>query len=343
MVDLRSDTVTQPTPAMREAMMAAALGDDVLGDDPTVKALEARCAALFGKDAALLTPSGTMANQLAIRAQTQPGDMALCHPGGHVYHYEAGAPAAVSGVTLRFVDGPGGVFTPDALEAALWPEDHHFAPAALVIVENTNNTGGGRVWPLERVAAVSGWARARGLRVHMDGARIWNAHVASGTPLERYAELADTVSACFSKGLGAPVGSILVGDAGTIARAHRLRKMLGGSMRQAGLLAAAALHALDHHVGRLAEDHAHARRLAEGLAGLEGVELDPSSIETNIVYFGLAEGGPSATEVVAAAEARGVRVLDTGPRRIRAVTHLGVDDAGIDRAIEAFGGALVPG
>ncbi len=262
MIDLRSDTVTQPTEAMKAAMVAAPLGDDVLGDDPTILLLQQRCAELFGKDAACFVPSGSMANQSAIRAQTSPGDEIICHRDSHVYCYEAGAWAALSGCSIALLDGPRGQFEPEDVAAAIQADDHHFATSRLLVVENTQNRGGGAVWPLRRIEAVTAEARKHGLRCHLDGARIWNASAASGVSLAEYARHFDTVSACFSKGLGCPVGSIICSDADTIHRVHRARKMLGGAMRQSGILAAAALYALDHHRDRLVDDHAHARRIA---------------------------------------------------------------------------------
>ncbi len=334
LIDLRSDTVTQPTPAMRRAMAEAEVGDDVFGDDPTVQRLEARVAELLGKEAALFVPSGTMANQLAVRVQTEPGDEILVEGEAHLYYYEAGAPAALSGVMCRCLPGRRGVFTAADLEAALRPGDVHFPPTRLVCVENTHNRGGGKLWPLDTLRAVAAGARRHGLRLHLDGARLWNASVASGVPECDYAALFDTVSVCFSKGLGAPVGSALAGPAELIARARRFRKMFGGGMRQVGILAAGALYALEHHRTRLAEDHARARRLAETLAALPGAALDPATVETNLVYFRVTR--QPAAEVVAALAAEGVRVLASGPDTIRAVPHLNVTDAEFARALEVF-------
>lgn len=339
-VDLRSDTVTRPTPAMREAMLAAPVGDDVLGDDPTVKRLEERFAAILGKPAACFVPSGTMANQVAIRAQTEPGDEIIAHEDSHIILYEGGAPAALSGCAVRPLRAPRGQFSSDDLLLALRPRNDHFPISKLLVIENTHNRGGGSIWdfaPLERVTLA---ARAAGLRTHLDGARLWNAHVATGIPLARYAALFDTISCCFSKGLGAPVGSAVAGDAPTIARARRFRKMFGGGMRQSGVLAAAALHALDHHLTRLAEDHANARLLAEGLARIPGLSLDADqrthTVETNIVYFDIAPDVPfNAADLCERLETRGVRLLPTGERRVRAVTHLDAGRAAIERAIAA--------
>jgi threonine aldolase len=323
-IDLRSDTITRPTEAMRRAMAVAEVGDDMFGDDPTVRRLEERFCEITGKEAAVFTPSGTMANQLALRAQTEHGDEIITHPESHIIHYESGAPAALSGLMLRYADGPRGQFTPEAMRALVAPEDPDFCITKLVSIENTHNRGGGSIWPLPRLRALIDAVHACRVRVHIDGARIWNASVASGETVKTIVGAADSVSACFSKGLGAPVGSALASDRATIKRARRFRKMFGGSMRQAGILAAAALHALDLHIERLAEDHASARMLAERLAEVPGVRLDPSEVETNIVYFDLDPRHGPAAAVRERLAAVGVLVFDTGPQRIRAVTHLDV-------------------
>jgi threonine aldolase len=337
-IDLRSDTVTLPTPAMRQAMANAEVGDDVFGDDPTVQRLEARVAELLGKEAAVFVPSGTMGNQLAVRAHTEPGDEVLVEANAHLYYYEAGAPAALSGVMCRCLTGERGVFRADDVEAALRPSDQHFAPTRLVCVENTHNRGGGSIWPLERIAGVAALARARGLRLHLDGARLWNAAVATGIAESRYASFFDSVNVCFSKGLGAPVGSALAGGREFIARARRFRKQFGGGMRQAGILAAGALHALEHHRARLADDHANARRLAEGLAQLPGIDLEPASVQTNILLLRVTTA--PARELALRLDAAGVRVLATGPNVVRAVTNLNVSAADIPRALEVFSRVL---
>ena len=338
-VDLRSDTVTRPTPAMRRAMAEAEVGDDVFGEDPTVRRLEERVAELLGKEAALFTPSGTMANQLAIRAWTEPGDAVLAEARAHVLVYERAAPTALSGVLPLAIEGERGLFPPEAVEARIPPAPAGmppglFPPAKLLCLENTHNAGGGSVWPLDRFAATVREARRHGLRVHCDGARLWNAAVAAGVPERAYADHCDSVAVCFSKGLGAPVGSLLAGDRAFIDRARRFRGMFGGGMRQAGVLAAAALHALDHHRERLAEDHAHARILAAALAEQPGVSIDPAAVETNILYFRLR--GMAAAKFAEACEARGVRVLAIGVDTVRLVTHLDVSRAAVDRAIAVF-------
>ncbi len=333
-VDLRSDTVTRPTPAMRRAMARAEVGDDVFGDDPTVRRLEERVAEVLGREAALFVPSGTMANQLAVRVLTRPGDEILVEAHAHLYYYEAGAPAALSGVTCRCLAGERGVFGPAAVEAARRPADVHFPPTRLVCVENTHNRGGGRVWPPAVLREVAACARRHGLRLHLDGARLWNASVACGVPERELAAPFDTVSVCFSKALGAPVGSALAGSRECIAEARRFRKMFGGGMRQAGILAAGALYALEHHRERLAEDHARARRLAEALAELPGTAIDPATVETNLVYFHVTRR--PAAEVANALRRLGVWVLAVGPDTLRAVPHLNLTGADFSRALAAF-------
>lgn len=341
-VDLRSDTVTRPTPAMREAMARAEVGDDVFGEDPTVAALEARVAERLGHEAGLFVPSGTMANQIAILAHTRPGDEVVVGAGAHSATYESGGAAALAGVQC-VTAGTSGHFDVAELEAVIHePEPFgHVAPTTLVMVENTHNRAGGVVLPVERMVEIAGVCRARGLALHLDGARLFNAAVATGRPAADWGRRADSVSICLSKGLGAPVGSVLCGSRAFVRRAHRFRKMLGGGMRQAGILAAAGLYALDHHVTRLAEDHRRARRLAEGLAALPGVRLDPARVQTNIVVFGLEPTAPDPAALCAAVAAD-VRALPFGPRQVRLVTHLDVDDAGVERALAAFARALAP-
>ena len=334
-IDLRSDTVTKPTPGMLQAMAAAELGDDVLGDDPTVQRLQARVAELLGKEAGLFVPSGTMGNQLALRAQTSSGDQVVVEDGCLIYRYEAGAPAALSGVQLTCVPAPGGLPDWPLVEAALNPANVHCAPPSLVCLENTHNRAGGRLVPQELVAGIGRGAHARGLRVHLDGARLWHAHVAGGLSLGELAAPADTVSVCFSKGLGAPVGSVLTGDREVIAKAWRFRKMWGGGMRQSGLLAAACLYALDHQLARLADDHARAAALAAGLAHPRLTVGHP--VDTNIVIIDVAgPGGENA--LVAHLAAHGILTLAFGPGRVRLVPNLGVGDEDITRVLEVLHG-----
>jgi threonine aldolase len=335
-VDLRSDTVTRPSPAMRAAIAAADVGDDVFGDDPTVNRLQERMAGFLGKAAALFVPSGSMANQVAIRSVTEPGDEIILDINTHSYNYEAGGPAALSGCSVRIIQGQRGVFGGRDVEAALRPRTSHFPQSKLVIIENTNNRGGGTVWPLETVAEVAAVAHRNELHVHLDGARLLNACTATGLKPTDYTQHADSVSMCFSKGLGAPIGSIVAGTKAFIDRAHRFRKMFGGGMRQAGILAAAAIYAMDHNVERLAEDHANARRLAEAVATLPGIRLDPRHVETNIVIFDLDESLGAAADFVQRLRERYVWVIPTGPSQVRAVTHLDVSREQIDRAIAVF-------
>ncbi len=331
-IDLRSDTVTRPTPAMREAIARAEVGDDVFGDDPTVNRLQQRVAAMFDKEAALFVPSGTMANQVAIRSHTEPGNEIICHHASHIYNYEGGAPFALAGCSIRLLDGDRGIFTAEDVRAAVRPDDPHFPRSKLVIIENTQNRGGGSVWKLEDVKAIGETARRSGLKVHLDGARIMNACVATGLKPADYAAHCDSATICFSKGLGAPVGSALAGTREFIDRARRFRKMYGGGMRQAGVLAAAAEYALDHNVERLADDHANAARFAAGIRQCAPLRvIEP---ETNIVYFDVDPAWNSATPLAVKVHELGVWILAVSPHRIRAVMHLDVDAPAIDRAIE---------
>jgi threonine aldolase len=336
-IDLRSDTVTRPTPAMRAAMAAADVGDDVYGEDSTVNRLQERAAELLGKPAALFVPSGTMANQIALLCHCERGDDVLTGEGNHCVIYESGAGSAWAGVGFTIV-GSGGTFDAAQMQAAIKPSEYHSPRSRLVALENTHNRGGGRIFPQADVDAIAEAAHARGLVVHLDGARIWNAAIATGLSPARLAAPADTVSACFSKGLGAPIGSVIAGPAPVIKRAHRFRKMLGGGMRQAGVLAAAALHALDHHLARLADDHAHARSLAEGLARMPGLRCAPASVETNIVLCDLPELDAGAFQKAAAAH--GVLFNAISAHRVRFVTHLGVAGSDIAPALERLAAAL---
>ena len=325
-LDFRSDTVTRPTPAMREAMARAELGDDVYGEDPTASRLQARAAELLGKEAALFVPSGTMGNQVCIRTLTRHGDVVLAGEGAHVLRYEQGGAAALSGVQIQTI-GSDGLFDADDVAAAVHPDEQHHARTTLVVVENTHNVGGGRVFPLETIRAVAAAAREHGLALHMDGARLFNAVVATGVPAHVWAAEFDTVTFCLSKGLGAPVGSLVCASAERIHRIHRARKLLGGGMRQIGMLAAAGLYALEHHVERLAEDHANAARLAEGLAARGfGIAGRP---ETNMVYFRV--GDP--TRFLGETRARGLWINPIGPGLFRAVTHLDVTADDVDDAL----------
>ncbi len=337
-IDLRSDTVTRPTAAIRRAMAEAEVGDDVMGEDPTVIKLQERTAELLGKEAALFVPSGTMANQLAIGAHSRPGDELLCDPYAHVYMWEGGGLARLWGLTARTVEPARGLLTQDDIKGMIRPVDPHYAQTRLVSLENTHNRRGGKVHPITAVAEISGWARANHLAMHLDGARLMNAVVASGIAAKEWARYFDSVAICYSKGLGAPIGSALVGSADLIHEAHRLRKVLGGGMRQAGVIAAAALHALDHHVERLAEDHANARVIARAVEETEGLSLEHGPVETNLVWIAVDPALGTAREVAARLKEAGVLVAALGPRVIRAVTHLDVTEADARRAADVLRG-----
>jgi threonine aldolase len=332
-VDLRSDTVTRPSAGMRAAMAAAEVGDDVLGDDPTVRRLQERCAELLGTEGALFVPSGTMANQIALKVHCSPGDDVLACDGAHLMWYEAGAAGAIAGVQIRSI-GRAGMFADDDVVSAFLAGGPTQPPTRLVCVENTHNRAGGIVWSREDLEEVVRAARGLGARLHLDGARLCNAAVALGEKPRDLAAGFDTVSLAFSKGLGAPVGSVLAGSRDSMARALRFRRMFGGAMRQAGVLAAAALYALDHNYDRLAEDHANARRLAERLASIPGLVVDAAP-PSNIVMADVPRSLPAASEIVARLEKRGVLCLPFGERRLRFVTHLDVDAAGCERAAAA--------
>jgi threonine aldolase len=331
MIDLRSDTVTRPTEGMRLAMFEAALGDDVFGEDPTVNRLEEYVAELLGKEEALYAPSGTMTNQISVYVSTSRGDEVLLHESAHVFVYEAGAPAVLSGVQVRTLPGEGGVVSPETLRGAVRPENVHFPRSRLLCLENTHNTSGGRIYPLEDFAAVAAEARELGLKVHLDGARVFNAQVATGIPAREWCRYADTVSVCSSKGLGAPVGSLLAGDAVTIGEARRARKAFGGGMRQAGVIAAGSLYAFEHHVERLAEDHERAKKLAHGLRDAGYSVAMP---ETNIV---LVEVG-MADRFLESLAREGVLATPMTAGSVRFCTHLDVGDEEMEVAIEAAAG-----
>lgn len=334
MIDLRSDTVTRPTAAMRHAIAETEVGDDVFGDDPTVIKLEARVASLLGKEAGLFVASGTMGNEVAVAVHTRPGDEILMEGTSHVYLYEAGAPAVISGVLVRPLPGDRGLITAGTLRANLRPRNVHFAESSLLVLENTHNRAGGRVLPLDGMREVAAAARDAGLKVHLDGARLWNASAASGIPMADYADPCDSVSVCLSKGLGAPIGSILCGSAPFIERARHVRKRLGGGMRQVGILAAAGIYALDHHRDRLIEDHRRAKDLARALSRIPGLSIDPDAVETNILVIGLTAGTPDGW--CEAMSREGIRIVPFGANALRAVTHLDVDDAAITAATGAF-------
>lgn len=323
-IDLRSDTITRPTPAMREAMARAEVGDDVFGEDPTVNRLQERVAELLGKEAALFVPSGTMGNQLCVKVHTRPGDEVIAERGSHVFNYETGGAAFLSGVQLHILDGVRGVLTAEQIVRAVRPPVYYMPRTALICLENTHNRAGGTVYPLAAVKEIRAVADAHGLRVHLDGARLWNACVATGVAPAAYAALCDSVSVCFSKGLGAPVGSAIAGGAAFIGEARHYRKIFGGGMRQAGVLAAACLFALERNVDRLAEDHEKARVLAGEIGKVKGLALDPAGVETNIVIADVGGLGLRPEEVLGRLRAHGVLLTPGTWNSIRAVTHMDV-------------------
>jgi threonine aldolase len=324
-IDLRSDTVTRPSAGMRAAMAAAEVGDDVYSDDPTVNRLQERFAKLVGKEAALFVTSGTQGNQVCIRAHCVPGDEIICDHDSHIVHYEAGGPAALTGASILPLRGARGIFTAAEVTAAVRPDNVHFTPSKLVVIENTHNRGGGTIWPLRQIAEVTAAAKAAKLKTHLDGARLFNAVAATGIAPAEWASHFDSLTCCFSKGLGAPVGSIVAGTKDFVRSAARWRKMFGGQLRQVGVLAAAAEYALDHHVKRLADDHANAKILIEGLARGAGFSVEPD-LPTNMVFWRIGKSAPGASDaLVAKCKARGVLFNHAGGGRLRAVTHLDVN------------------
>lgn len=331
MIDLRSDTVTQPTEAMRRAMAEAELGDDVYGEDPSVNRLQELAAGMLGKEDALLVTSGTQGNQVSILAHCSPGSEVILEAEAHIFYYEAGAAPALAGVQFRTLEGERGVPTAEQVAEAIRDEDIHLPPTALICLENTHNRAGGAIIPLEKMEAIYRVARERSVPVHLDGARLFNAAVAAGLPARKFASCTDTVQICLSKGLAAPVGSVIAGPRDWIARARRWRKRLGGGMRQAGIIAAPGIIALQTMVERLAEDHANARFLAEGLASIPGIELDPELVETNIVVAGLT--GMKAAHFSEALRKRAILANPVGPKRIRFTTHKDISRADLEKAL----------
>ena len=336
LVDLRSDTVTKPSPDMRKAMAEAEVGDDVFREDPSVNRLEEMVAALYGKEAALYVASGTMANQLAIRAQTHHGDEIIMERTSHPFNSEGGALAALAGVQVNLLDGKHGIIDVEQIRAAVRTPNVHHAPTALICVENTHNRGGGSIWPVDKICAIREFARSVSVPMHLDGARLMNACVATGLSPKDYAQYFDSCTLCLSKGLGAPVGSLVIGSEEFVTRVHRFRKQFGGGMRQAGILAAAGIYAFEHNVERLAEDHLNAKRLARGIAEINGLDIDVNAVETNILYFHVRKAGLTVATLLDRLKLEGVLMLGTGPDSIRAVTHLDVSKEGIDRAIEVL-------
>ena len=335
-IDLRSDTVTKPSDAMRQAMANAEVGDDVMHEDPTVLKLQEKTAELLGKEAALFVPSGTMANQIAVGVHARAGDELICDTTAHVYMWEGGGVARLWSVTARTIEPEEGLLNLPDLKGKIRPDDPHYVHTRLVCLENTHNRGGGRVHPLPMVAEVSGWAKAHHLAMHLDGARLMNAVVASGIAAKEWGRYFDTVSICYSKGLGAPVGSAIAGSSDSIHEAHRLRKMLGGGMRQAGIIAAAALFALENNVQRLAEDHDNAQILAKAVKQTAGLTLEQGEVETNLVWIKVDPSLGTAREVADRLREQGILVSALGAQVIRACTHLDVSKADATRAAEVF-------
>ncbi|MCI0449735.1 MAG: low-specificity L-threonine aldolase [Chlorobi bacterium] len=332
-IDLRSDTVTRPSKAMREAMANAEVGDDVFGDDPTVNKLQQKCAEFTGKQDSLFVPSGCMANQLAIKCHTNPSDEIIVEWDSHIIKYENSAPAFISGVQLMPLKGKSGVMVVSEIQAHIRPDWYHFPKTSLICLENTHNRAGGTIYPLDEIKKVRELALKRNIKTHLDGARIFNAVVETGVSLKEYSAQSDSVSFCFSKGLGAPVGSILCGDSEFIDDAHRFRKVLCGGMRQAGIIAAGALFALENNIERLKDDHKKARRFAEGISKLDFAEVDLSSVQTNIVIF---KTKINADELKSVLEAKGVLVTNEGPDKMRVVFHMDISDEQTSKAIGIF-------
>lgn len=337
MIDLRSDTVTRPSEAMRQAMAYAEVNDDVIDVDPTVARLQQRTAEVLGKEAALFMPSGSMTNQIGIRIHCDRGDEFICDADAHVYHNEQAAFAQLSGLVARTVQGDHGVLRTDQLRGLIRPRNDHMVRTRLVVIENTHNRGGGRLQPYDEVRAICDWARESGLATHMDGARLWNAAVASGIDEATWAAGFDSVSVCFSKGLGAPVGSALAGTAEFIQKARRARKLFGGGMRQSGIIAAGALYALEHHRQRLVEDHELAQRIARAVAKAPHLEIAGGRVDTNIVIFHVSTAWGTAAEFVAGLARHGVACMAVGPQTIRMLTHMDVDQRAVESACDAIG------
>ncbi|WP_454063073.1 low-specificity L-threonine aldolase [Candidatus Nitrospira salsa] len=340
MIDLRSDTVTKPSPEMREAMAHADVGDDVYGEDPTVNRLEQMAAELLGKDAGLFVPSGVMGNQLSIRLHTRPGDEVIVESSSHIIRYEGGSASSLSGVQLTCISGMRGILAAEDVKAVIRQPDIHTPPTTLLCLEQTHNCGGGTVYPLSTIHELTDVARSNGLALHLDGARLFNAVAATGISAADYASPFDTVSFCLSKALGAPVGSLIVSDDTRIAKLRRLRKMFGGGMRQAGILAAAGIYALEHHVARLTEDHQHAKRLSHLLSKIHGVQCSPDDVETNMVLFQVDGKLGTTDELLSHCREAGVLLNSVGDRSFRVVTHLDVSAEDIESAGRMFAKAF---
>jgi threonine aldolase len=339
-IDLRSDTVTRPTPGMREAMARAEVGDDVFGEDPTVNRLQEVVAGLLGKEAALYVPSGTMGNQICVKVHTRPGDEVVVERGSHVFNYETGGAAFLSGVQLHLLDGTHGVITAEQIRRVIRPRVYYMPVTSLICLENTHNRAGGTIYPLDTIREIRSMATASDIKMHLDGARLWNACIATGTPPAEYAALFDSVSVCFSKGLGAPIGSAVAGSREFVAKARRFRKIFGGGMRQAGVAAAAALYALEHNMERLAEDHEKAAVLAGELCAVKGFTIDRAAVQTNIVIVGIEQLGRTSDEVLQILKEQGVLLTPGNWQSVRAVTHLDVSMEEVRSAARIIRGAF---
>lgn len=335
-IDLRSDTVTKPSKAMREAMAKAEVGDDVYGEDPTVNKLQKKCAEITGKEAALYVSSGCMANQLAVKSQTNPGDEIIVEAESHILNYETAAPAFISNVQVLPLQGVNGVYTAEQIKKHIRPKAYYFPRTALICMENTHNRAGGTIFPIDEIKHIRDLAQSEGVRIHIDGARIFNAYAETGIPVKEYAKHADTISFCFSKGLGAPVGSILCSDAETIAKAHKYRKIIGGGMRQAGVIAAGALYALENNVERLKEDHKNAKFFAQEISKLNDIEIDLSTVQTNILIFRLKRNEGGVNKFKQDLKQKGVLISDGSYGSLRVVFHLDVSKEQAEKAAVVF-------
>lgn len=343
MIDLYSDTATRPTPGMRHAMASAEVGDDMMGEDPTVNHLEAIVAEKLGKEAAVFACSGTQSNQMGLRVHCTPGDELLINSTGHIANFEGGAPAAISGISVRSITAPHGMLDVEDLQGKPSADDQHFCRTRLVCLENTTNVGGGRIYPLEQMQRVAEWAWSNDLKTHLDGARLFNATVAGGYSPEEVGQCFNTISICFSKGLGCPMGSILVGSEAEIRQARRIRKLFGGALRQGGIVAAAAVYALENHLDRLHEDHQNARELARQLSAIDGIRINLEDVETNLVYFEIAEELGTAVQLDNALSAHGIRLCPFGGQQMRVVTHLEITSADIPIVADAVRSVLAAG
>lgn len=335
-IDLRSDTVTKPSPGMRKAIFEAEVGDDVLGDDPTVKRLEQMVSNLLGKEEAVFVPSGTMGNQVCLRSLTLPGDEVILDINSHIYNYEVGAPSALSGLQLHPLKGEKGILSAEQITETIRPDNIHHPPTALIVIENTHNRAGGTIYPIGEIQKIHKIAQEHKIKMHLDGARLWNASVATGIPMNEYAKYFDSISVCLSKGLGAPIGSVVSGNSEFIKKARKSRKMFGGGLRQVGIIAAAGIYAIKNNVKRLAEDHRNARILAEGLSKLKGIYIDMKTVQTNMVILEIKDRTKDSLWLVEKLKEKDILTLPFGKNKMRLVTHLDVNEEDILKAIEVF-------